>query len=71
LKTIELEPMHGGPIAKRLQQVWGKLLQVHEGSLDPALHRLKQQAPVYMEARSAWQDEQGQISGAGAARPER
>ena len=43
LKTIQLEPMHGWAIAKRIQQVSGEVLQVQQGSLYPALHRLEQQ----------------------------
>jgi len=44
LKTISLEPMHGWAIAKRIQQVSGEVLQVQQGSLYPALHRLEQQS---------------------------
>jgi transcriptional regulator len=43
LKTISPEPMHGWAIAKRIQQVSGDVLQVQQGSLYPALHRLEQQ----------------------------
>src|SRR5580693_3018261 len=43
LKTILLEPMHGWAIAKRIQQLSGEVLQVQQGSLYPALHRLEQQ----------------------------
>jgi PadR family transcriptional regulator, regulatory protein PadR len=42
LKTISLEPKHGWAIAKRIQQISGDVLQVHQGSLYPALHRLEQ-----------------------------
>ena len=44
LKTIALEPKHGWAIAKRIQQVTSEVLQVQQGSLYPALHRLEQQA---------------------------
>jgi transcriptional regulator len=44
LKTIALEPKHGWAIAKRIQQVSKDALQVQQGSLYPALHRLEQQA---------------------------
>jgi transcriptional regulator len=44
LKTIASEPMHGWAIAKRIQQLSGEVLQVQQGSLYPALHRLEQQA---------------------------
>ena len=42
LQTIQLEPKHGWAIAKRIQQVSGDVLQVQQGSLYPALHRLEQ-----------------------------
>ncbi len=43
LKTISLEPKHGWAIAKRIQQVSREVLQIQQGSLYPALHRLEQQ----------------------------
>jgi transcriptional regulator len=43
LKTIALEPKHGWAIAKRIQQISNEVLQVQQGSLYPALHRLEQQ----------------------------
>jgi transcriptional regulator len=43
LRTIALGPMHGWAIAKRIQQVSREVLQVQQGSLYPALHRLEQQ----------------------------
>ena len=43
LKTLSLEAKHGWAIAKRIQQVSGDVLQVQQGSLYPALHRLEQQ----------------------------
>ncbi len=42
LKTLSLEPKHGWAIAKRIQQISGEVLQVQQGSLYPALHRLEQ-----------------------------
>ena len=41
LKTLALEPMHGWGIAERIQQVSQDALQVGQGSLYPALHRLE------------------------------
>jgi PadR family transcriptional regulator PadR len=41
LKTLALEPMHGWGIAQRIQQVSKEALQIGQGSLDPALHRLE------------------------------
>jgi PadR family transcriptional regulator, regulatory protein PadR len=49
LKTISLEPKHGWAIAKRIQQVSQEALQVQQGSLYPALHRLEQQGWVEAE----------------------
>jgi PadR family transcriptional regulator PadR len=43
LKTLELEPMHGWGISQRIQQVSDGVLQVNQGSLYPALHRLDEQ----------------------------
>jgi transcriptional regulator len=43
LKTLELEPMHGWGISQRIQQVSEDVLQVNQGSLYPALHRLEEQ----------------------------
>jgi PadR family transcriptional regulator, regulatory protein PadR len=42
LKTIGLEPMHGWGIAHRIRQVSKEVLQVNQGALYPALHRLEQ-----------------------------
>src|SRR6266700_2285832 len=42
LKTIALEPMHGWGIAERIRQVSKEVLQVNQGALYPALHRLEQ-----------------------------
>jgi|SRR4051812_48833112 PadR family transcriptional regulator PadR len=43
LKTLELEPMHGWGITQRIQQISEDVLQVNQGSLYPALHRLEEQ----------------------------
>ena len=50
LKTLLPEAMHGWAIAKRIQQVSGEVLQVQQGSLYPALHRLEQQGWI----RAKW-----------------
>src|SRR6266700_817590 len=52
LKTISLEPKHGWAIAKRIQQVSREALQIQQGSLYPALHRLEQQGWIKSEWRS-------------------
>ena len=50
LKTLLTESRHGWAIAKRIQQLSGEVLQVQQGSLYPALHRLEQQGWV----RAKW-----------------
>jgi PadR family transcriptional regulator, regulatory protein PadR len=42
LKTLSLQPMHGWGITQRIQQRSADALQVGQGSLYPALHRLEQ-----------------------------
>jgi len=42
LKTITLQPMHGWAIAQRIRQLSKDVLQVNQGALYPALHRLEQ-----------------------------
>lgn len=42
LKTVSLEPVHGWGIAQRIRQVSRESLQVNQGALYPALHRLEQ-----------------------------
>jgi PadR family transcriptional regulator, regulatory protein PadR len=50
LKTLSLQAMHGWAIAKRIQQISSEVLQVQQGSLYPALHRLEQQGWI----RAKW-----------------
>ena len=51
LKTLSLESAHGWAIAKRIQQMSAEVLQVQQGSLYPALHRLEQQGWI----SASWQ----------------
>ena len=46
LRTLNAGPMHGWGIALSIQQVTRDVLQVNQGSLYPALHRLEQQGLV-------------------------
>jgi PadR family transcriptional regulator, regulatory protein PadR len=55
LRTLALEAKHGWAIAKRIQQVSRDVLQVQQGSLYPALHRLEQQGWI----RAEWREAQG------------
>ena len=41
LKALSLEPMHGWGISQRIQQISRDVLQINQGSLYPALHRLE------------------------------
>jgi PadR family transcriptional regulator, regulatory protein PadR len=52
LKTLSLDPMNGWAIAKRIVQVSENVLQVQQGSLYPALHRLEHQGWI----RAEWKD---------------
>lgn len=49
LKTLEPGAMHGWGIALRIQSVSQAVLQVSQGSLYPALHRLEQQGLISSE----------------------
>ncbi len=52
LRTLALESMHGWAIARRIQQASEEVLQVTQGALYPALHRLEQQGWL----RAEWRD---------------
>ena len=52
LKTLAVEPKHGWAIAKRIEQVSNDVLQVTQGALYPALHRLEQQGWLRSEWRA-------------------
>ena len=49
LKIIALQPLNGWSISHRLKQVSGDILQVSDGSLYPALHKLEQQGWIAAE----------------------
>src|SRR3954451_20865622 len=49
LRTLATGPMHGWGISLRIQQLSGDVLQVNQGSLYPALHRLDQQPLIEAE----------------------
>jgi transcriptional regulator len=53
LKTLALESMHGWGVAQRIQQISKDALQVQQGSLYPALHRLEQQGWIEAEWRAS------------------
>ena len=49
LKTLALEPMHGWGISQRIQQISNDVLQVGQGSLYPALHRLEYKGWIHSD----------------------
>jgi PadR family transcriptional regulator, regulatory protein PadR len=52
LKILALQPLHGWALSQRLKQVSGDVLQVSDGSLYPALHKLEQQGWIQSEWKS-------------------
>ncbi len=52
LRTLALQPMHGWGIAQRIRQLSDSVLQVNQGALYPALHRLEQHGWI----RSQWRE---------------
>jgi PadR family transcriptional regulator, regulatory protein PadR len=49
LKILALQPLHAWAISQRLTQVSGDVLQVSDGSLYPALHKLEQEGWITAE----------------------
>jgi PadR family transcriptional regulator PadR len=49
LKILALEPLNGYAVSLRLRQVSGDVLQVSDGSLYPALHKLEQEGWIAAE----------------------
>ena len=71
LKALSLGPMHGWAISQRIQQVSRDTLQIPQGSLYPALHRLERKGWI----RAAWGESENnrkakyyQLTRAGQAR---
>ncbi|MGH7475307.1 MAG: PadR family transcriptional regulator [Longimicrobiales bacterium] len=52
LKTLSLEAMHGWGIAQRIQQMSSDVFQVNQGSLYPALQRMKRKGWIRSEWRA-------------------
>lgn len=52
LQIVSLEPVHGYGIAQRLEQISRSVVQVNQGSLYPALHRLEQKGWL----RAEWKE---------------
>lgn len=49
LKILALQPLNGFSVSQRLKQVSGNILQVSDGSLYPALHKLEQEGWIKAE----------------------
>lgn len=49
LKILALEPLNGFAVSERLKQISGDVLQVSDGSLYPALHKLEQEGWISAE----------------------
>jgi PadR family transcriptional regulator PadR len=49
LRTLQTAPLHGWAISERIQQISEDVLQVNQGSLYPALHRLEHQGWIEAE----------------------
>jgi PadR family transcriptional regulator PadR len=53
LKILALEPLHGWAVSQRLKQVSRDVLQVSDGSLYPALHKLEQSGWITAEWKTS------------------
>ena len=49
LRALRNQPMHGWAVSERIQQISENVLQVNQGSLYPALHRLEHQGWIKAE----------------------
>ena len=49
LRTLQTSPLHGWAISERIQQISEDVLQINQGSLYPALHRLEHQGWIEAE----------------------
>jgi len=61
LRTLQRGPMHGWGISQRIQQLSEDVLQVNQGSLYPALHRLEQQGLIEAEWGSSENNRQAKF----------
>jgi transcriptional regulator len=53
LKILALQPLNGWSVSQRLKQVSGDVLQVSDGSLYPALHKLEQEGWIKSEWKAS------------------
>src|SRR5579864_715580 len=74
LRTLAHQPKHGWAIAKRIQQISKEVLQVQQGSLYPALHRLEQHGWItakWMQSETGREAKFYSLTTAGRAQLER
>ena len=69
LKILALEPLHGWAIGQRLTQVSGDVLQVSDGSLYPALHKLEQEGWIKADVAADREQSPRQVLRADPPRP--
>lgn len=53
LRTLQTEPLHGWAISERIQQISEDVLQINQGSLYPALHRIEHRGWIEAEWRTS------------------
>ena len=51
LRTLQKDALHGWAISERIQQISGDVLQINQGSLYPALHRLEHRGWIAAELK--------------------
>ena len=61
LQILSLEPAHGYGIAQRLEQISKSVVQVNQGSLYPALHRLEQKGLAEIRLEAIGNGTRGQV----------
>src|ERR1700682_3938992 len=61
LKIVALEPLHAWAISQRLKQISGEVLQVSDGSLYPALHKLEQEGWITAEWKTTENNRRGKF----------
>ena len=62
LKILALEPLHGWAIGVRLRQVSGDVLQVSDGSLYPALHKLENEGWIASDWKASENNRRAKFS---------
>jgi PadR family transcriptional regulator len=70
MKILILQPLHGWAISQRLKQVSSDVLQVSDGSLYPALHKLEQEGWIAAEWKNQRARSARQVLFAHASRPQ-